>query len=72
MDLSTDASVLGLAFGVWAIVVAYGVRVLQAMRGDVRHMSKELHDYIVRTETRLAVLEDRMDARRNKDVGRSD
>jgi len=57
--IMSDASVLGIAFGVWAVVVAYGVRVLQQMRADVKHMSTELHLYIVKTESRLAVLEDR-------------
>lgn len=57
VDGISDTSFLGLAFSLWALVVAYGVRILHALRSDVRQMGSELHDYIVKTETRLAVLE---------------
>lgn len=53
------------AFTAWAGVVAYGVR---GIRSDLQGISKRLdreaerlNSYIVQTESRLAVLEDRMD-----------
>ena len=52
------------AFTAWAGVVAYGVRGIRSdLRGiseDLRRESEKLNQYIVQTESRLAVLEDRV------------
>ena len=56
-------TVLGLAFGAWAGVVGWlghGIRNdLQGIRSDLAKESQKLNQYIVQTESRLAVLEDR-------------
>jgi hypothetical protein len=52
------------AFTAWAGVVAYGVRgIRHDLQGISRRLDREaerLNSYIVQTETRLAVLEDRV------------
>lgn len=55
------------AFTAWAGVVAYGVK---GIRSDLRGISdrldreaEKLNEYIIQTETRLAVLEDRIDVK---------
>ena len=54
-------SLLSLAFGLWAGVVAWGVRristQLDNIGKDLKIESEKLNSYIVQTETRLAVLE---------------
>lgn len=51
----------GVAFGLWAGVVAFighGIRTdLRGIRSDLKKESEKLNTYIVQTETRLAVLE---------------
>lgn len=61
-------TVIGLAFTAaftaWAGVVAYGVKGIRAdLKGISDRLDREaqkLNQYIVQTETRLAVLEDRV------------
>ena len=57
-------SILALAFGAWAGVVGWlghGIRSdLKGIRGDLQTESAKLNQYIVQTESRLAVLEDRV------------
>lgn len=52
---------LSVAFGLWAGVVAWGVRrisaQLESIGEDLRTEAQRLNLYIVQTETRLAVLE---------------
>ena len=52
------------AFTAWAGVVAYGVKGIRADLKDIsanlREESEKLNEYIVRTEARLAVVEDRL------------
>ena len=59
-------SILALAFGAWAGVVAWigaGIRAdLKAISNDIKSESEKLNTYIVQTESRLAVLEDRVEA----------
>lgn len=56
---------LTTAFGAWAAVVAWGVKritgQLENIAHDLKAESEKLNEYIVQTERRLAVLEDRMD-----------
>lgn len=67
MDVAGD-TILTVAFTVaftaWAGVVAYGVKGIRAdLQGIQRRLDREaqkLNQYIVQTETRLAVLEDRV------------
>ena len=65
MEDSTAAvlSVLSLAFGLWAGVVGWGVRritsQLDRIGRDMRAEAEKLNSYIVQTETRLAVLEEK-------------
>ncbi len=58
-------TLLGFAFLAWAGVVAWignGIRKdLGLIRKDLRAESEKLNQYIVQTETRLAVVEDRLD-----------
>ena len=60
---STDQllSLLSLAFGLWAGVVAWGVRRISTQLTDIsrelRRESDKLNGYIIQTEARLAVLE---------------
>ena len=55
---------LSLAFGLWAGVVAYignGIRAdLKQISADMKQESQRLNQYIVQTEKRLAVIEDRL------------
>jgi hypothetical protein len=50
-----------LAFGLWAGVVAWGVRritnQLETIGTDLKEESRRLNTYITQTEARLAVLE---------------
>lgn len=52
------------AFTAWAGVVAYGVRGIRAdlkqISENLRKESEKLNEYIVKTEARLAVVEDRL------------
>lgn len=57
MEALSDSQMMALAFAAWSVVVAYGVRILSALRADVRSIGKELHQYMVKTESRIAVLE---------------
>lgn len=60
---STDQllSLLSLAFGLWAGVVAWGVRristQLTEISRELRREADKLNGYIIQTEARLAVLE---------------
>ena len=60
-DLAT--SLFALAFGCWAGVVGYigaGIRAdIRQMASAMRAESAKLNQYIVQTETRLAILEAR-------------
>jgi len=60
-------AILALAFTAWAGVVGYfarGIRAdLRLIAANLKAESEKLNLYIVRTESRLAVLEDRADAR---------
>lgn len=62
LDFST---ILALAFGLWAGVVAWigqGIRTdLKGIATDLKAESQKLNEYIVATERRLAVLEDRVE-----------
>jgi hypothetical protein len=66
MDLNAIlAMALTFSFTAWAGVVAYGVK---GIRGDLKDIgsdlkaeSEKLNEYIVRTESRLAVLEEIID-----------
>ena len=57
-------TVLAGSFGIWAGVVAWGVRrvttQLEAIGFDLKEQSKRLNEYIVNTETRLARIEERI------------
>lgn len=57
-------ALLSVAFGLWAGVVAWighGIRAdLKLIAFDLRDESRKLNSYIIQTEKRLAVLEDRM------------
>jgi hypothetical protein len=57
-------TVLAGSFGVWAGVVAWGVRrvtaQLEGIGQELKDQSKKLNEYIVDTETRLARIEERM------------
>jgi hypothetical protein len=61
LDFNT---ILALAFGAWAGVVGWlghGIRNdLRGIRSDLALESQKLNQYIVQTESRLAVLEDRV------------
>lgn len=52
------------AFSLWAGVVAFGVKGirsdLKGISADLRRESEKLNAYIVQTESRLSVLEDRL------------
>ena len=54
-------ALLSVAFGMWAGVVAWignGIRNdIRGMASELKDESKKLNQYIVQTETRLAVLE---------------
>lgn len=60
-EISTLLSFLSLAFGLWAGVVAWGVKrisnQLDGIGKDLREESRRLNQYITQTEARLAVLE---------------
>ena len=63
MDPSIDFNtLLALAFGLWSGVVAWGVKrvtdQLGAIGKDLKEESRKLNEYIVVTETRLALLEE--------------
>ena len=68
MTLDTDTIItlaFTAAFGLWAGVVAWGVR---GIRGDLKEIaadlkaeSEKLNSYIVQTESRLSVLESRLE-----------
>lgn len=67
MELEPDTLVtvaFTAAFTAWAGVVAYGVRGirqdLKRIADDLKAESEKLNTYIVTTERRLAVLEDRV------------
>lgn len=66
MDAATTDFIafLGLAFTAWAGVVLWigrGIRSdLRGIRQDLAAESEKLNQYIVQTEARLAVLEDRV------------
>lgn len=55
---------LAIAFGAWAGVVAWlghGIRAdLRRISADLRYESDKLNQYIIATERRIAVLEDRL------------
>lgn len=57
-------TILGLAFGAWAGVVGWlghGIRTdLKTIAKDMRAESEKLNQYIVQTESRLSVVEDRL------------
>jgi hypothetical protein len=61
LDIS---AILAVAFGMWAGVVAWignGVlKRLDQISIDLRHESARLNSYIVQTERRLSVVEDRL------------
>jgi len=66
------ASIVALAFGAWAGVVAH---LGNGIRQDIRNLSKALREqsdrlssYILQTETRLALLEDRVNTTRRGGV----
>jgi len=63
-------SLLSVAFGLWASVVAWGVRritgQLEGISKDLREEAKKLNSYIVQTEARLAVLESHTGVRNGK------
>lgn len=66
MELDTIIPLaLTAAFTAWAGVVAYGVKGirsdLQGISFRLDRESEKLNQYIVQTESRLAVLEDRVD-----------
>lgn len=58
-------TVLAGSFGLWAGVVAWGVRrisgQLDTIGTELKTESEKLNSYIVQTERRLAVLEDRVE-----------
>lgn len=60
-------ALLTLAFGAWAGVVAWighGIRSdLGRIASDIDQQTEKLNKYIVQTETRLAVVEDRLNNR---------
>lgn len=69
MDPSEIVSALfAVAFGCWAGVVGYigsGIRSdIKEMARAMRDESRKLNEYIVQTETRIAVLESKMDRQR--------
>jgi len=73
MDATAQTAIfalLALAFGCWAGVVAYlghGIRSdLRGIAHDLRRESEKLNEYIVQTETRLALLESTDGIRRRK------
>jgi hypothetical protein len=55
---------LTVAFGLWAGVVGFGVKriteQLERIGMDLKEESRKLNQYIVQTEARLAILEDRV------------
>lgn len=57
-------TLLGLAFSLWALVVGWighGIRSdLRGIREDLAEESAKLNQYIVQTESRLSVVEDRL------------
>ena len=59
-------TVLAVAFGLWAGVVGWlghGIRQdLKDIRKALAEESTKLNGYIIQTETRLAVLEDRVES----------
>lgn len=61
MEIDANA-VFAAAFGAWALVLAWigrGVfQRLDTLSLDLKEESKKLNQYIIQTETRLAVLED--------------
>ncbi len=66
IDLTTAlATVLTMAFTAWAGVVAWFARGIRGDLKDIAHFSRleaeKLNLYIVQTESRLAVLEDRVE-----------
>lgn len=63
-------SLVAVAFGAWAGVVAWlgsGIRSdIKSIAGELHSQSERLQKYIIQTETRLAVLEDRVNHKRDK------
>jgi len=61
MDVETALTVLSIAFGVWAWVVAWGVNVVrkevEAMRATTGHTGNVLSAHVNQTERRLTMLE---------------
>jgi len=61
VSIGTALTVLSMAFGVWAWVVAWGVRVIrsevQDMRASTREMGTTLTAHVNQTERRLTMLE---------------
>lgn len=59
--MGTALTVLSIAFGVWAWVVAWGVRVIRAEVQDMRHSTREMGStltaHVNQTERRLTMLE---------------
>jgi len=57
-------TLLGLAFSLWALVIGWighGIRSdLKGIRTDLHEESAKLNQYIVQTERRLSVVEDRL------------
>jgi hypothetical protein len=60
-------ALLALAFGAWAGVVGFighGIRMdLKQIGVDLKIQSKELSNYIIQTETRLARIEQQIETR---------
>jgi hypothetical protein len=60
----TFDTILAGSFGLWAAVVAWGVKrvtaQLDGIGSELKEQSKRLNAYIVETETRLARLEERV------------
>ena len=59
------------AFTAWSFLLAWGIRVFRAqfedikgallgLRGDLQKESEKLNEYIIQTEARLSVVEDRL------------
>lgn len=61
IDVGTGLTVLSIAFGVWAWVVAWGVSVIrkevQEMKHAANHTGITLNAHVTQTERRLTMLE---------------
>lgn len=61
LSIETALAVLGLAFTVWAGVVAWGVAVIRREVSDMKQTGKEtgqaLTSHVTQTERRLSMLE---------------